>query len=48
MSTETRLNELLSVWQQLRRQGKDVEAAQLCRDCPALRPDQGDHHNHKG
>ncbi len=34
--SEERLNDLLLVWQEQYRQGRDTPAAQLCRDCPEL------------
>jgi WD40 repeat protein len=38
---EDRLNSLLSAWQEQRLQGRDVSAAELCRDCPELAPELG-------
>jgi serine/threonine-protein kinase len=37
MMSEERLNNLLSAWQEQQRQGRDVPAAELCRDHPELR-----------
>ncbi len=34
--TEDRLGELLLQWDELRRQGRDVSAGELCADCPEL------------
>jgi serine/threonine protein kinase len=34
--TEERLNDLLLAWQEQHDQGRDVSAAELCRDCPEL------------
>jgi hypothetical protein len=34
--SEERLNSLLSSWQEQQRQGRDLPAAALCRDCPEL------------
>jgi serine/threonine-protein kinase len=36
MSDERRVAELLAVWEQRRQSGRDVTAAELCRDCPHL------------
>jgi tetratricopeptide (TPR) repeat protein/tRNA A-37 threonylcarbamoyl transferase component Bud32 len=36
MPTEDRLGELLLRWDDLRRQGRDVSAGELCPDCPEL------------
>jgi hypothetical protein len=33
---EHRLNNLLSLWQVHQLQGRDVQATELCRDCPEL------------
>jgi hypothetical protein len=33
---EDRLNSLLLAWQEQQRQGREVSAAELCRDCPEL------------
>jgi tetratricopeptide (TPR) repeat protein/tRNA A-37 threonylcarbamoyl transferase component Bud32 len=38
---EDRLDRLLSAWQEQRRQGRDVAAAELCRDCPELLAELG-------
>jgi serine/threonine-protein kinase len=43
MTDETRLQELLSLWQQRRRQGEDPTAAELCQDCPELEPRLREH-----
>src|SRR5262249_26566885 len=37
--SEERLNSLLSAWQEQQLQGRDVPAAELCRDCPELTED---------
>ena len=34
--SEDRLNSLLTVWQEQQCQGRDLSAAELCRDCPEL------------
>ncbi len=39
MIDETRLSELVSMWQRLRQQGAAPSSAELCRDCPALLPE---------
>ncbi|HEV3256485.1 MAG TPA: protein kinase [Gemmataceae bacterium] len=36
MSTTTRLSELLLRWQELKREGQDLAAEELCADCPEL------------
>jgi hypothetical protein len=36
MTTEERLNDLLENWLSLHQQGREVPAAELCRDCPEL------------
>jgi serine/threonine-protein kinase len=36
--SDDRLEHLLSVWQAQQQQGRDVTAAELCRDCPELVP----------
>jgi WD40 repeat protein/serine/threonine protein kinase len=36
MSTETRLRELLLQWEDLRHEGRDASAPELCRECPEL------------
>jgi len=36
MNDEDRIAELLLRWEELREQGQDVSAADLCRDCPQL------------
>src|SRR5262249_30649093 len=36
---ETRVQELLRQWQQLREQGKTPSPEELCRDCPELLPE---------
>lgn len=38
---EDRLTALLSVWHEQQRQGRDVPAAELCRDCPELAEEVG-------
>ncbi len=38
MTEETRLQELLSQWQERRRQGQEPAVDELCRDCPDLAP----------
>jgi formylglycine-generating enzyme required for sulfatase activity len=37
--SEERLNDLLSAWQEQRLHGRDLPAAELCRDCPELIPE---------
>jgi hypothetical protein len=39
MNDESRLAELLSVWQRRHEQGEDTPTANLCRDCPDLGPE---------
>jgi tRNA A-37 threonylcarbamoyl transferase component Bud32 len=39
MTEETRLQELLSLWQRRREQGRPAAPGELCRDCPELLPD---------
>jgi tetratricopeptide (TPR) repeat protein len=39
MSTDTRVDHLLSLWQERRAVGEDVSAADLCRECPELIPE---------
>jgi tetratricopeptide (TPR) repeat protein len=39
MNAETRLEELLSRWQERHAKGEDVPAAELCPDCPELLPE---------
>jgi serine/threonine protein kinase/WD40 repeat protein len=39
MSAETRLDQLLSQWQERHARGEDVPATHLCRDCPELAPE---------
>ena len=34
--TEDRLGEMLLRWDELRRQGRDLSAGELCADCPEL------------
>ena len=36
MQANSRLDELLSQWEELRRQGQTVPAEELCRDVPEL------------
>ena len=36
MSDDTRIDELLDHWEELRDQGKTVSPEELCRDCPEL------------
>jgi WD40 repeat protein/serine/threonine protein kinase len=36
MSAAERLEECLDRWEELRQQGRDADAAELCRDCPEL------------
>jgi serine/threonine protein kinase/Tfp pilus assembly protein PilF len=39
MSADSRLDQLLSQWQERHAQGEDMAATQLCRDCPELAPE---------
>ncbi len=39
--TEDRLGELLLRWDELRRQGRDLSAGELCADCPELADELG-------
>ncbi len=39
MSAETRLDEVLSRWQNHQARGEEVSAAELCRECPELLPE---------
>jgi eukaryotic-like serine/threonine-protein kinase len=39
MSVDARLSQLLSRWEELRRQGQDPPAEELCSDCPDLAPE---------
>ncbi len=36
---EDRLDELFERWEKLYKQGRDVSAEELCRDCPSLKKD---------
>jgi eukaryotic-like serine/threonine-protein kinase len=38
MAEETRLEELLALWEQRRQRGEEPALAELCRDCPELAP----------
>ncbi len=39
MNAETRVDELLSLWQERRARGQDMTPAELCADCPELLPE---------
>jgi hypothetical protein len=39
MSPDTRVDDLLSRWQEHRARGEEVTAADLCRECPELLPE---------
>jgi hypothetical protein len=39
MSAESRVDDLLSLWQERHARGEDVPATELCRECPELLPD---------
>jgi hypothetical protein len=36
MSDDTKIDELLDRWEELREQGKSISPEELCRDCPEL------------
>ena len=36
MSDDPKLEQLIEQWEDLRQEGREVSAEQLCRDCPGL------------